>query len=129
MTGSAAQAQDAVAEALYRGFLSLRSLRRPEYAETWLTRIVINECKRILRRFRREQLTDTLPETAEEAFDALPLREAIRKLPQELRAVVALRYFSGYTLRETAQALGLPQGTVVTRQRRALRLLKLELED
>ena len=43
--------------------------------------------------------------------------------------MVILRYFTGLTLAETAQALDIPQGTVVTRQRRALALLKLELSD
>ena len=47
--------------------------------------------------------------------------------PQELRAVVALRYFAGYTLAETAEILSLPPGTVSTRQRKALALLRLEL--
>ena len=72
---------------------------------------------------------DELPETAAEAFDNLPLKEAIARLPRDLRAVVILRYFTGLTLAETAQALDIPQGTVVTRQRRALALLKLELSD
>lgn len=40
-----------------------------------------------------------------------------------------LRYFTGLTQAETAQALEIPQGTVVTRQRRALALLRVELEE
>ena len=71
---------------------------------------------------------DALPETAEEQFDALPLKEAIRRLPPELKDVILLRFFTGLTQAETAQALSIPQGTVATRQRRALSLLKLELE-
>ena len=71
---------------------------------------------------------DELPETAVEEFDSLPLKEAIKRLPKELKDVVILRYFSGYTLVETAAALSLPQGTVATRQRKALKLLKLDLE-
>ena len=43
--------------------------------------------------------------------------------------MVALRYFSGYTLAETAEALDIPPGTVSTRQRKALALLRLELDD
>ena len=70
-----------------------------------------------------------LPETAAEAYDALPLREAVRRLPKELRDVVILRYFSGFTLAETARMLNIPQGTAVTRQRRALRLLRLEMKE
>ena len=52
-----------------------------------------------------------------------------KTLANWLRAVVVLRYFSGYTLAETAEALGLPPGTVSTRQRKALSLLRLELGD
>ena len=51
------------------------------------------------------------------------------RLPEQLRTVVILRYFSGYTQAETAAALGIPQGTVATRQRRALALLRLELGE
>jgi RNA polymerase sigma-70 factor (ECF subfamily) len=122
-------ASDAVGEAVYRGFLSLKKLREPDYLETWLTRILMNVCKKELRRARREQPVETLPETAAEAFDALPLKEALRRLPAELREVILLRYFSGFTLSETARCLEIPQGTAVTRQRRALKLLKLDLSE
>ena len=64
-----------------------------------------------------------------EDFGALPLREAVARLPRELRAVVVLRYFQGLTLAETAQALDIPPGTVSTRQRKALSLLKLHLTE
>ena len=94
-----------------------------------MTRILINECKKELRKRKRELPLDTLPETAVEEFDSLPLREAILRLPRELKEVILLRYFSGFTLADTAQSLGIPQGTVVTRQRRALHLLKLELSE
>lgn len=126
--GSEAIAMDAVDETVYKGLKSLAKLRQPEYFDTWMTRILINECKQELRRRKRELPMDSLPETAEEAFDALPLKEAIRRLPPELKEVVLLRFFTGLTQAETAQALSIPQGTVATRQRRALALLKLELE-
>ncbi len=122
-------ALDAVDEAVYKGLVACGTLREPDYFDTWLTRILINVCNTELRRRRREQTVEELPETAAEAFDALPLKEAVRRLPRELRAVIVLRYFSGYTLTETAQALELPVGTVSTRQRRALALLRLELTE
>jgi len=124
---SEAMAMDAVDEAIYRGFLSFKKLREPAYFETWLTRILINECKKELRRSKRVQTVDTLPERAQEDYDALPLKEALRRLPRELQDIIVLRYFTGFTLKETAEILALPQGTVVTRQRRALALLKLDL--
>lgn len=71
---------------------------------------------------------DSIPEPTAEELDDLSLQEAILRLPKDLKDVVVLRYFSGYTLSETAEALNIPQGTTATRQRRALKLLRLELE-
>ena len=128
--GNEADALEAVDEAVYQALRGLKELREPAFFETWLTRILINECNKELRRRRRFTHVEELPETAApEAFDHLPLKEAIQRLPEELRSVIVLRYFAGYTQSETAQALGIPQGTAATRQRRALELLRLELGE
>ena len=128
--GSEADALEAVDEAVYQALRALKKLREPEHFETWLTRILLNECHRQLRRRKRVAGEDALPDTAgPDAYDALPLKEAVRRLPEELRAVVILRFFTGYTQAETAAALDIPQGTVATRQRRALALLRLELGE
>ena len=128
--GSEADALEAVDEAVYQALRALKKLREPEHFETWLTRILLNECHRELRRRKRVAGEDALPDTAgPDADDALPLKEAVRRLPEELRAVVILRFFTGYTQAETAAALDIPQGTVATRQRRALALLRLELGE
>ena len=130
--GRESDALEAVDETVYQALRALKKLRQPEFFETWITRILINECHRELRRRSRFSLDgeDALPESAgPDVYDTLPLKEAIRRLPEDLRQVVILRYFAGYTLSETASALDIPQGTVVTRQRRALRLLRLELGE
>ena len=127
--GGEAPALDAVDEAVYKGLCACGKLRQPEYFSTWLTRILLNVCNRELRRRRRELALEELPETAQEAFDALPLRDAVARLPRDLKSVIILRYFTGLTLSETARALDIPPGTVSTRQRRALDILRLELTD
>ncbi len=126
-----ASALEAVDESVYKAYKALKTLREPAYFTTWLTRILINECKKELKRQNRFSPMDYSPaeEMAEDDYDALPLKEAIAHLPETLRAVVILRYFAGFTLAETAQTLAIPQGTVVSRQRRALALLKLDLEE
>lgn len=117
-------------EAVYLALRSLRKLREENFFETWLTRILLNECHRELRRRSRVSPSEILPESAgPDAYDHLPLKEAVERLPEPLRAVVILRYFTGYTQAETAAALEIPQGTVATRQRRALELLRLDLGE
>ena len=127
--GSASDAEEALDEAVYRGLKACKRLREPAFFDTWMTRILLNVCYDEHRRRRREQSFEELPETSAEAFDALPLKEAIRRLPRDLQDLVILRYFSGYTVRETAEILEIPQGTAATRERRALSLLRLELGE
>ena len=130
--GGEADATEAVDEAVYQALRALRQLRQPEFFETWLTRILINECHKELRRRKRfaRNGEEALPEDAgPDAYEGLPLKEAVGRLPEELRTVVILRFFAGYTQAETAAALDIPQGTAATRQRRALTLLRLELGE
>ena len=51
--GSEADALEAVDEAVYQALRGLKKLRQPELFETWITRILINECHRELRRRKR----------------------------------------------------------------------------
>ena len=130
--GSEADALEAVDEAVYQALRALKRLRQETFFETWLTRILLNECHKELRRRKRFSPAGevALPDTAgPDAYDGLPLKEAIRRLPEELRAVVILRFFAGLSQAETAETLNIPQGTVATRQRRALQLLRLELGE
>ena len=130
--GSEADALEAVDEAVYQALRALKQLRQEAFFETWLTRILLNECHKELRRRKRFSPAgeEAQPDTAgPDAYDGLPLKEAIRRLPEELRAVVILRFFAGLSQAETAETLNIPQGTVATRQRRALQLLRLELGE
>lgn len=126
--GSEAQAMDALDEAVYKGLCALKKLRQPEFFDTWLTRILLNECHREQKRQGRLVPIELEEELTAEHLDALPLKQALLRLPEDLKNVVILRFFAGYTQAETAEILDIPQGTVGTRQQRALRLLRLELE-
>lgn len=125
--GNEADALEAVDEAVYKALRGLKRLRDAELFDTWITRILINECHNELRRRKRMIPVEQLPEQAQDNAEQLPLRQAIEALPKEMKDVVILRYFSGYTLAQTAGILQISAGTVSTRQRNALKRLKLEL--
>ncbi len=107
--GNEHDAIEAVDEAVYRGLCAVKKLRQPEYFDTWMTRILINECYKMMRRQKREELTETIPEISQEDFDRLPLKDAIGMLPEELRDIVVLRFFGGFTVAETALILKIPR--------------------
>lgn len=128
--GDATRALDAVDEAVYLGYLHRKELREPNFIKTWLTRILINECYRVLKKEKREVPMEVLPEPEEYSLEgAVPLKLAVQSLPEDLRKVIVLRYFGGYTIAETAALLEIPEGTVATRSRSALKILRVELSE
>lgn len=120
---------DAVQEAVIRAWVNLPRLRREEFFETWLTRILINECHNIQNARKKIVPLDVLPEQGACAGDNKPLRDAVSALDETLRLPVLLYYMEGYKLREIAQILKLPEGTVKTRLARAKRKLRGLLEE
>ncbi|MFH9472125.1 sigma-70 family RNA polymerase sigma factor [Streptomyces clavifer] len=66
-------------------------------------------------------------DTADSAVRALDVREAVRTLSPEHRAVLVQIYFRGLSVGETARILGIPAGTVKSRSYYALRLLSRNL--
>ena len=60
--------------------------------------------------------------------DRLSLRRIVRGLPPDLRTVLELAYFAGYSCAEMAHELAIPIGTVKSRMARALATLRLRLQ-
>lgn len=118
-----ADCEDAVQEALLRAWAKRSTLREAAYFETWLIRILINQCKTFYRKRRgiEAELTADIP--CREA-DESPLLEAMDALPPKLRLTLELHYIEGYGVRECAGMLGVPEGTVKWRLHRGRSLLK-----
>jgi RNA polymerase sigma-70 factor (ECF subfamily) len=65
-------------------------------------------------------------------IDDLPepeLLTAVERLPIKYRSVVVARFFFDWSIEQTAEALGIPEGTVKTRQSRALTHLRRRLGE
>ena len=122
--------QDAVQEAVLKAWQKLDGLRNEEFFETWLTRILINECYNLLAARKTQLPLEEAPElpAADEGGNRA-LRDALLGLDEKLRLPVMLHYMEGYRVREIAGILGLPEGTVKTRLARAKRELKKYLEE
>ncbi len=57
----------------------------------------------------------------------LEFTQMIKSLQPELREIISLKYYSGYTLYEISEILDVPEGTVKSRLNRALNILRLEV--
>lgn len=121
---------DAVQEAILKAWAKRHALRQEEYFKTWLTRILINECKTMLRRGKVLLSFSDLEEIPAPSQDAdLDLARALYALNEKYRLVVLMHYKDGYTLEEIARVLCVPLGTVKARLSRARDKLRQELKD
>ena len=119
--------EDAVQEALLRAWDRLHTLREEAYFETWLIRILINQCKTFYRRRPPEptELTEDIPQPQP---GETPLLDALMTLPQKPRVALELHYIEGYSVKETAKILNVPEGTLKWRLSRGRALLKQAIE-
>lgn len=125
-----ADCADAIQEAIVRAFSKLHTLKKDDYAKTWLTRILINECYGILRaRKRMAPLEEwAMDDRGTENQDYSDLYEALSRLPEDTRLTVVLYYVEGYSIREIAGIQETTESAVKNRLARARKRLRKDLE-
>jgi len=134
MLRDVAAAEDCTQDAFLKAFKAWPTWKGEAPAEAWLHRIAINtaisykrrhalrEARELIRRIGRPVEDDP----ADHALGGDLLRE-LRRLPAKQAAAIVLRHLHGYTNREMAAALGVPESTVATRLRTAKRTLRARL--
>ena len=111
---------------LYRHWRSVRAADNPDaYAQRVLTRVWIDERRRPWRREERLVEPDLDGTIAPEVTDREFLSTLLASLGRRQRAVVVLRFYLDYSVEETAEILGISQGTVKSQSARGLQALRL----
>lgn len=127
-----ASAEDVVQDAFIALHRRAGALRDPDAAVAYLRASVVNLSRSVLRRRQvvRKHLKVAEPDNAPPADDEVLVRDehraalvAVRALPRHQREVLVLRYWSGMSEREIAQALGISQGSVKSAASRGMATL------
>lgn len=121
---------DIVQNGAYKAILNSRALKKEEFAETWVYRIMLNE----IFRFVNKEAPLSLDEVAEESgkedhYENFDLKRALNELPPKDKAVIELKYFEDMKFEEIAEILDENVNTIKSRLYRGLKKLKLELTD
>jgi RNA polymerase sigma-70 factor (ECF subfamily) len=144
--GNAADAEDAVQDALLAAYTHLDQFRGQAKISTWLTTIVLNCARLQLRRRLRhvqvsldectgelqslslsERIADHRPNPEDECTESelsVRLTHLYRHLSPTMRRAFQLCDVDGLSIRETARILGVPTGTVKAQSARARKRLK-----
>lgn len=122
-------AMDIVQEAAYRAILKSDLLKQPEYADTWICRIVIHEALRFLKRNKQTASVEEVPEQGQEdKIEDVDLQRALDKLDEKERSIVVLRYFEEEKIETIGQIMNLNVSTVKSKLYRAMDKLKKYME-
>ena len=140
MLGNTEEAENIAQDVFIKFFYNVHKFRKESSARTYLTRIAINlslnELKRKKIRKKRIENPGDMKIYEDEAsvqpgeFELKEiLGKELNKLEEGQRAVFILRMIEGYSTRETADILKIPEGTVLSRLHRATGIMKNKLEE
>lgn len=129
--GSRPLGEELAQEALIRALERWARVSRLDSPEAWVFHVGFNLARSARRRAEAERRAHEriarerihhaeLPDTS----TALAIRAAVSALPPRQRAVVLVRFYAGFDVRETAKALGCAEGTVKSLTHSAIATLR-----
>jgi RNA polymerase sigma factor (sigma-70 family) len=112
---------DAIQETILKAYRQLHTLRDPRLFKAWIMRILVNQCRTILKAQKRVIPTVELVERSATngSYQEIEIREMIDALHEELRVVITLYYLQDIPVKQIAQILEKPEGTIKSRLSRA----------
>lgn len=114
-------AGDAICETIAKSFTNLKSLKNPEYFKTWITRILINESRKILKQKKgvislEDYVTNSPPDYIQyNSNTKLDIQNAINSLDKKQYDVIVLFYYNDLSIEDISNILNIPAGTVKSR--------------
>ena len=133
-------AEDIFQDVFIKAYKNLENFREESGIKTWLIRITINTCKDYLTsaynrkvvpmmEFKEDSLTseDDFEEVENKDRDRF-IKETVMTLPEGYREVLLCVYYHEMSVAETAESLGIAEGTVKSRLSRARDMMKTKLE-
>jgi len=135
-------ASDAVQDSIVTAYKNIYKLKSKEKFNSWITTILVNRCREILRRNKiiafeqydakvidirvlneGKQISDY-----EKLENKIYLINLLNKIDEKYRDVIRLKYFGDYNLEEISTILDIPIGTVKSRLNYAIKKLKELME-
>lgn len=126
-------ALDAIQDTIMKAVKSLKTLKEPQYFNTWITRILINTCKtnckkQVTTNLNIDDFSDSLGYNPIDYDDNSELYEALNTLKEKDREIILMRYMEDMALKDISKQKNMPLGTVKSIVSRSLKKLKISLK-
>lgn len=129
--------EDAIQNTILKSFEKIHTLRKEEFFKTWITKILMNECRNLMRKEKKiiylEEIERAEDEYVQEKEIKLDIKEVLKHLSNEYREVINYYYIQEKKISEISKILKVPEGTVKSRLSRARKImaemLKYDIEE
>lgn len=115
---------DIMQETILKAYEKIGTLRESKYFNTWICKILINECNQYFRKQHKVLDLSSLPTSLEMDTSKLELDDLLKALPPKYKVPLVLFYQFGYSLKELSGILEEPLGTIKSRIHRAKQIVR-----
>lgn len=127
-------ALDVVQNAICKALEAYGTIRNMQYIRTWFYKVLVNESLVYLKKSQREVLSDDglfteLPYLEPAYTEDNDLYEQVENLSLEIKTIVKLHYYEGFSLQEIAEITATNVNTIKSRLYAGLRKLKKEIQE
>lgn len=126
---------DAIQETILSCYKNLRKLRDNKLFKTWLIKILINECNKIYKKRKKQDVSYEEKEVEnylmieDNSFENISFDILIRNLNEEEKLILTLYYYSGYSTKEISKIIKVNENTIRSKISRAKYKLRNQYED
>lgn len=118
--------EDVMSETIYQCYRYRKKCKQPEYFDSWLIRILINECLKEIKKNQRQ--CELLVDVQDKHYHDIALKTMVYDCKEPERSILILHFFEGLTLQEIASILDKPLNTIKTKYYRILKEFQIELK-
>jgi len=122
--GNVDDAKDITQEVFFLVYRKINQIRKPESFSSWVFSIAMNEIRKMWKKRARERVEIKLPSHTSEKEGYAVI--ALQMIPPEQREAILLKEIEGFSIKEIAGILKIPEGTVKSRIFYGLKALKKE---
>lgn len=128
---NSSDAMDIIQESILKAYSNISNLEDVNAMDKWMKRIVINTAIDLIRKNSKIVVVDSeeLTVVQEEEKVDMDLKYVVDDLDEDLKTIIILKYFHGYSINEVAEILEIPVSKVKNRMHKALKLLRVEFKE
>ena len=119
--------EDVLSETIYQAYKNRKQCKQPEYFDTWLIRILINNCLKEIK--QQSKNYELMIDIEDKNIQDIPLKTLVYSLSEPERTILVLYFFEKATFKEISEVLNMPESTIKTKYYNILKKLRIEFME